>query len=306
MRGELLSGGNMDPVIRIGDTVRRVSGLWSASVHELLSRYESAGVSEAPRPRGIDDEGREVLTFIEGVTLEQAPPETRWRPSILHAAGALLRELHDASVSLTTRDRVWRSESHSPAEVVCHNDFAPYNLIVREQTLVGVIDFDMASPGPRIWDFAYLAYRLAPFAEDADGFDSALYGSPASRLEQLIEAYGVHFTPLEVRQAAARRLDDLAVFTKRRAADTGRPEFAAHAAMYRRDAERCRSQTSLPTHARVRTRSPGLREGTAGVIQPFRDGLVPASPSWPPHPMFSGQGWSNSACQQFPSFIAGQ
>ncbi|THV43486.1 phosphotransferase [Glycomyces buryatensis] len=245
MQVETLSGGNMDPVVRIGGTVRRVSGEWTEAVHELLRSYESAGIPETPRPRGIDPEGREILTFIEGVTLEQAPPETRWRPSILRAAGALLRRLHDASEPLVARSVVWRSESHSPVEVLCHNDFAPYNLIVREHRLVGVIDFDMASPGPRIWDFAYLAYRLIPYAEDAAGFDPARYGSREDRLGELIETYGADFTPLEVRKAAARRLEDLAAFTERRATETGRQEFTEHAAMYRRDAERCRDGTSM-------------------------------------------------------------
>ena len=55
--------------------------------------------------------------------------------------------------------------------MICHNDFATYNLIARDGRLVGAIDFDFASPGPRLWDLAYLAYRIVPFAEDAVGAD---------------------------------------------------------------------------------------------------------------------------------------
>jgi Ser/Thr protein kinase RdoA (MazF antagonist) len=240
MREEVLSGGNMGLVVKAGDTVRRVSGEWTPAVHELLRCYESAGISETPRPLGIDDEGREVLTFIEGMTLDRTPPKVRWSSSILHAAGTLLRRLHDAGRP-AKRGRTWRSESRSPAEVICHNDFAPYNLIVRGDRLVGVIDFDMAAPGPRIRDFAYLAYRLVPYAEDAVGFESAVHGSCEDRLRELIEAYGGGFGPAAVRIAAAQRLDDLAVFTEEHASTTGRQDFAEHAAMYRRDAERFRS-----------------------------------------------------------------
>lgn len=236
----------MEPVVRVGGTVRRVSGGWTAAVHELLRCCESAGIAETPRPRGIDAEGREVLTFIPGATLEQAPPETRWAPSMLDAAGALLRRVHDAGAPLAARDLAWRSDAHAPAEVLCHNDFAPYNLIVREGRLVGVIDFDMASPGPRLWDFAYLAYRLVPYAEDAVGFDPARHGSRGDRLRRLTDAYGADFSPAAVHRMAARRLDDLAAFTDRRAADTGRPEFTEHAAMYRRDADRHRGGASMP------------------------------------------------------------
>ena len=48
--------------------------------------------------------------------------------------------------------------------MICHNDYAPYNLVFRDGRLVGVIDFETAAPGPRAWDLAYLAYRLVPLA----------------------------------------------------------------------------------------------------------------------------------------------
>ena len=136
----------------------------------------------------------------------------------------------------------WRQPAREPAEVICHNDFAPYNLIVDGDRLVGVIDFDMASPGSRLWDIAYLAYRLAPYAEDAEGFDADRHGTRAERLADLISAYGMGYTPDDVRQTAARRLDALAEFTKDRADETGRSDLAGHAAMYRRDARRLRGE----------------------------------------------------------------
>src|SRR3712207_8588713 len=48
------------------------------------------------------------------------------------------------------RPAVWQLPRHEPAEVVCHNDFAPYNLMFEGEDLTGVIDLDLASPGPRI------------------------------------------------------------------------------------------------------------------------------------------------------------
>jgi hypothetical protein len=53
-------------VVRVGDTVRRPIGPHTAAVHALLSYLHAAGFAGAPRPLGIDEQGREVLSFIPG------------------------------------------------------------------------------------------------------------------------------------------------------------------------------------------------------------------------------------------------
>jgi len=241
-----LSGGNTTPVVRVGDTVRRATGPWTAAVHELLAAYASAGLTETPRALGLDDAGREVLTHLPGELLVEQPPQILWSRDVLGQCARLLRRLHDASAALAgARDRVWRGAPPPPAEVVCHGDFAPYNLLVQEGRVTGVIDCDFAAPGPRIWDLAYLAYRLVPYAEDAEGFDAAVFGTRDERLSLLIDAYGLRYDPAAVRRGAADRLRALAAWTEERAVQTGRADFAAHAAMYRRDAARL-DRRSLP------------------------------------------------------------
>lgn len=237
-----LAGGNMEPVVRIGDTVRRVSGPWTPAVHALLHAYTAHGIAETPRARGLDEHGREVLSFLPGEVMAGLSPAELWGEELLREAGALLRRLHDASVPLVGAGLRWRQVGREPAEVICHNDFAPYNLLIDGGHLSGVIDHDMAAPGPRVWDLAYLAYRLVPYAEDAPGFDAAP-GARERRLELLIEAYGMDIPAARVREVAAERLEVLAVFTDGRAAETGRADFLEHAAMYRRDAGRLRDGT---------------------------------------------------------------
>jgi hypothetical protein len=62
---EQLSGGNTNAaVVKVGSTVRRPTGPWTPRVHELLRRLESSGFEGAPRVRGIDERGREILTNL--------------------------------------------------------------------------------------------------------------------------------------------------------------------------------------------------------------------------------------------------
>ncbi len=237
MHEEELTGGNTGRVVRIDGTVRRETGPWTPAVHELLRAWEAAGIAETPRVIGVDEQGREILSFLEGEVLAGATPEVLWSRAVLEQAGRLLRRMHDASAPLADAGLEWRLPAHPPIEVVCHNDVAPYNLLVRDGALVGVIDADMASPGPRLWDLAYLVYRLAPFAEDAPAFDPAAFGTPESRMRALVAAYGTEHDD-EVLWMMVQRLEALADYSAARADATGHEDLRAHAAMYRRDAAR--------------------------------------------------------------------
>lgn len=229
----------MDPVVRVGDTVRRVAGEWTPAVHRLLDVLAGAGIAQIPRAIGVDERGREVLSFLPGRQLANAPPDVLWSERVLVQAAQLLRRIHDASQPLVHEPSLsWRAPIREPVEVVCHNDFATYNLIERDGMLVGAIDFDYASPGPRLWDLAYLAYRIVPYVEDAYGADSL---NRDTRLSMLMDAYGTSASPAILRACMAERLDDLRAFTLKIAQRTGRRELLDHAAMYGRDAARLRN-----------------------------------------------------------------
>ncbi len=233
-----LAGGNMGPVTRIGDEVRRIAGPWTPNVHRLLELCAAAGIAEVPRPRGYTDDGRERLTYLAGTVPTYPMPDAVWSESALRDAARLLRRLHDASVPLAGVRDGWRSPVREPAEVVCHNDFAPYNLVFDTDRLVGVIDFDYCSPGPRSWDLAYLAYRLAPLTGPQEPGGPAGDGERASRLTRLIEAYDLAVGPSELVAVVVDRLLVLAAFSDAAAAGLGNPELREHAAGYRADAER--------------------------------------------------------------------
>ena len=92
--------------------------------------------------------------------------------------------------------------------MICHNDFAPYNLVFRDGLPVGAIDFEAASPGPRAWDLAYLAYRLVPLAHPVNP-DLPPQPDPEARLARLCAAYG-DIDPAAVLALVPPRLRELA------------------------------------------------------------------------------------------------
>src|SRR5688572_14486361 len=161
---ELLTGGNSNQVIKQGNTVVRQTGAWSQFVHALLKHLQTNGFEQAPILIEAT-ENSERLSFIEGEVGNYPLKPDMLSDEILIEAAKLLRRYHDI-----TQDFVVPSDAQfflpvdltEKWEVICHNDFAPYNLVFREGHIVGIIDFDTAAPGKRIWDIAYAVYRFAP------------------------------------------------------------------------------------------------------------------------------------------------
>lgn len=234
----LLTGGNTSTVTRVGDRVYRTAGAWTPAVHELLITLRAAGVTAVPEPFGIDALGREVLSFVSGQSVAYPLPDWLWDRRLLREAATLLRAIHDASLPLLGRDLRWGMSGSEPAEVICHNDVAPYNMAFTNGQLSGLFDFDTAAPGPRIRDLAYLAYRMVPFTAEETAPTQA---GQLERARVLLADYGFGHTMEQLLPAVADRLLEIAVYTEGRAAQTGRIDFSEHAAMYRRDAQWVRS-----------------------------------------------------------------
>jgi Ser/Thr protein kinase RdoA (MazF antagonist) len=233
MDGPLL-GGNMNDVERQGDTVLRNAGPWTPTVHRYLDYLAMAGVDATPRALGVED-GRERLTFVEGEVPLYPLPTWVFEDSVLEEGARLLRELHDASIGFPLDGATWQAPAKVPMEVVCHNDFSPHNLVFRDGKIVGVIDVDMCSPGPRLWDIAYFATRAVPLTavtpENAPGMSEA-----QSRVERILRAYGSEATWIDVLRVAIIRLDDLAQMSIEKAEELDKPHLLAEAHEYERDA----------------------------------------------------------------------
>jgi hypothetical protein len=74
-----LAGGGRTAVARRGGVVIRDTGPWARSVHSLLRHLHEVGFMGAPRVvgDGFDEQGREVLTYVEGEIINPAPGRTR-------------------------------------------------------------------------------------------------------------------------------------------------------------------------------------------------------------------------------------
>ncbi len=236
----------MTDVVRRGDTVVRAAGPWTPTVHALLRHVRARGIAWVPEPLGVLPDGREVLSFLAGEVPRYPLPAHVWAPGVLAAAAGLLRALHEATAGFPLEGRTWQLPAHAPAEVVCHNDVAPHNLVFRDGLPVALIDFDTASPGPRAWDLAHLAYRLVPLtAPGHPEVPPSSAAARAARLHALCAAYAgggpvAGCSPAEVLGMAVARVEDLAEFTAARARTERSAELARHVELYRADAEHLR------------------------------------------------------------------
>jgi hypothetical protein len=161
----LVGGNTTDGLVRVGNTVRRPPGPWSASVHHFLSHLKDVGYEGAPRSLGFDGQGRHVVEYVEGEVLMpfHVPDLSR----ALHRVGKLLRDFHDASAEYKPPDdAVWNVViPPDRSELVVHHDAAPWNLVLGSSRWV-FIDWDTAAPGSRLWDLAYAAHGFIPLAPD--------------------------------------------------------------------------------------------------------------------------------------------
>jgi Phosphotransferase enzyme family len=202
-----LPGGNVSTgVVRAGHTVRRPAGPHTQAVHALLAHLHATGFEGAPRPLGIDEGGREVLSFIPGTVPWPDRFDLLEPGQWLARAATLILAFHDAVAGFVPpADARWQVliPAEGEPEIIAHHDLAPWNLVVGPRW--AFIDWDLAAPGTRLWDVAYAVHGFVPLSASPRW----QRGDAGTRVRVFADAYGLderqrrELVPMLARRARA-------------------------------------------------------------------------------------------------------
>jgi len=167
-----LSGGQNNDVVRIRDTVQRSVCENSNYVHQVLTFLEEQGYEHSPRYLGIDENGREILSYVDG----EIGRAIEWTDQQLSEVMKMLRAFHDKTTG---------SELCKDKEVICHRDIAPWNTVLKNDFPIGFIDFDDVEPGRRVEDIGYALWTFLELGnQDID------IQTQTKRIKMMCDAYG--------------------------------------------------------------------------------------------------------------------
>jgi hypothetical protein len=202
----LPGGRNAAEVVRIGDTVHRSREPGSEFAARLLRHLESAGYTYAPRHLGVDDRGRDILTYIPGETTDH-PSQ---RADGAYARGAvMLRELHDVTAGHPLA---------AGRECVLHGDPGPFNAIFDAGIPVAFIDWTSCRPGDRIEDLGYMSWSWCVQAHGNVPIEAQ-----ARHLRELRDAYSTAVEPEALAAAMFRAQNRILEVFEPILADPGYP-----------------------------------------------------------------------------------
>ena len=171
-----LVGGRLTPgIVRVGNTVRRHPKDNTAFVHDLLLFLEDQGFGFAPRFLGMDEQGRDIYSYLEGQTWLSSG--SGLSDDLLVQAASVIRSYHDITAGSTL------AQGH---EIVAHHELGPHNTIFQENCLIGFIDWDDAAPGTRLRDLANAVYNYV----DVSHWANQTADEQARRIQLMCAAYG--------------------------------------------------------------------------------------------------------------------
>lgn len=192
-----LPGGDVtEGVVRVCDTVRRPVGPHTPAVHALLRHLEQVGFDGVPRVLGVDDRGREILSWLPGDTPCRPLPAYAVTDDALAGVARLLRGYHDAVASFEPPPGAeWDAHATSSLddrpELIGHCDITPENVVFRDGAPYALLDFDLARPATRLFDVVTALWHWAPLNDPVDRDPRQARLAVGPRLQLFCHAYGL-------------------------------------------------------------------------------------------------------------------
>lgn len=182
-------------VSRRNNVVHKDCSAWTPTVHSLLRHLER---EQFPAPRvvgnGFDEDGRETITYIEGVVVERGS----WSPENAYEIGKLLRKLHVATGTyVPSGDAKWfpwyGRDLGRRDKVIGHCDLGPWNIVTRNGKPVALIDWDFAGPVDPVIELAHACWLNAKLHDDIVGDIEGLppVTERAKHLRAIVDGYGL-------------------------------------------------------------------------------------------------------------------
>ena len=202
---EVLAVGGVTDVVRVGATVRRPVRPFTATVQAFLRHLHERGFDAAPEPLGVDEQGREVLSFVAGEVPDKPLPDYAVTDEALVDLARLVRRLHDAAEGwVPPTDAVFGSipgtldpplePLFEVPELVSHQDYCPGNVVFRDGRPFAFIDFDLTRPTTRVADLVNLLHWWAPLRHPVDRSPNLAGVDVVPRVKAAVEAYGLTAT----------------------------------------------------------------------------------------------------------------
>ena len=217
---EPLFGGDVtEGLVRIGDTVRRPRVPESALVEAVLTFLEDTDFDGVPRFLGIDNQGRQALSFVHGQVAGRPWPD--WVADDERAASVarLVRRLDDAMQSFGVPEHLvidsWPELPGMPPSIagpprfVGHMDVTPENVVFVDGHARALIDFDLARPTDRVGEVCNVLLWWAPLMPFSDREPAVRAVDAIARAALIVDEYGLELADRErivplVRNSAER------------------------------------------------------------------------------------------------------
>ena len=221
----LLGGDVTEGLVRIGDTVRRPRLPESDLVEAVLTFLEDTEFDGAPRFLGIDNQGRQALSFVHGQVAGRPWPDWVADDDRAASVARLVRRFDDAMQPFgIPQDLVidsWPDLPGMPASIagppsfVGHMDVTPENVVFVDGQARALIDFDLARPTDRVGEVCNVLLWWAPLMPTGDREPAVRAVDPIARAALIVDAYGLEPADRERVVPLARNSADRAWFSMR-------------------------------------------------------------------------------------------